>query len=171
MMSVNDGCQRLSNGDDSQIVRNWFAGLGAKTLYIEPGSPWENGYCESFNRKLRDECLNGEIFYSLKVATIVIEQWRKHYNTRRPHSSLNYRPPAPQTSAPAKLRDDVIISIPLVQPSGQLPISCSRVPAPFRQSHSLPPILLGPISSGMNASESHSSSFRSLWTNRSGFTG
>jgi transposase InsO family protein len=59
-----------------------------------------NGYCESFNGKLRDECLNGEIFYSLKEATVVIEQWRKQYNTIRPHSSLNYRPPAPQTSAP-----------------------------------------------------------------------
>jgi putative transposase len=76
-----------------------FAKLGAKTLYIEPGSPWENGYCESFNGKLRDECLNGEIFYSLKEASIVIEQWRKRYNTIRPHSSLNYRPPAPQTSS------------------------------------------------------------------------
>jgi putative transposase len=95
---------RSDNGAEmtARIVRNWFAGLGAKTLYIEPGSPWENGYCESFNGKLRDECLNGEIFYSLKEASIIIEQWRKHYNTRRPHSSLNYRPPAPQTSAPAK---------------------------------------------------------------------
>ena len=64
-------------------------------LYIEPGSPWENGYCESFNGKLRDECLNGEIFYSLKEAQIVIEQWRVEYNTRRPHSALGYRPPAP----------------------------------------------------------------------------
>ena len=94
---------RSDNGPEmtAKIVRSWFAGLGATTLYIEPGSPWENGYCESFNGKLRDECLNGEIFYSLKEATIVIEQWRKHYNTIRPHSSLNYRPPAPTTSAPA----------------------------------------------------------------------
>ena len=74
----------------AKIVRGWFAKLGATTLYIEPGSPWENGYCKSFNGKLRDECLNGEIFYSLKEASIVIEQWRKHYNTIRPHSSLNY---------------------------------------------------------------------------------
>ncbi len=59
------------------------------------GSPWENGYCESFNSKLRDELLNGEIFYSLAEARIVIESWRKHYNTRRPHSSLGYRPPTP----------------------------------------------------------------------------
>jgi transposase InsO family protein len=68
--------------------------------------PWENGYCESFNGKLRDECLNGEIFYSLKEATVVIEQWRKHFNTIRPHSSLSYRPPATQTSAPTPLRLD-----------------------------------------------------------------
>ena len=66
-----------------------------RTLYIEPGSPWENGYCESFNGKLRDECLNGEIFYSLKEAQVVIEQWRVQYNTVRPHSALGYRPPAP----------------------------------------------------------------------------
>ncbi len=65
-------------------LRQWLATLGAGTLYIEPGSPWENGYCESFNGKLRDECLNGEIFYSLKEAQVVIEQWRVEYNTRRP---------------------------------------------------------------------------------------
>jgi len=74
--------------------------VGAKTLYIAPGSPWENGYCESFNGKLRDELLNGEIFYSLKEARVVIGQWRQHYNTVRLHSSLGYRPPAPQTFAP-----------------------------------------------------------------------
>lgn len=84
----------------AKIVRNWFARLGAKTLYIAPGSPWENGNGDSFNGKLRDEGLNGEFFYSLKEATVVIEQWRKHSNTIRPHSSLSYRPPAPQTSAP-----------------------------------------------------------------------
>ena len=71
--------------------------VGTKTLFIELGSPWENGYCESFNGKLRHELLNGEIFYSLKEAKTVIEQWRKHYNTIRPHSSVGYRPPAPQT--------------------------------------------------------------------------
>lgn len=99
---------RSDNGAEmtAKIVRNWFGKLGAKTLYIAPGSPWENGYCESFNGKLRDECLNGEIFYSLKEATVVIEQWRKHLNTIRPHSSLNYRPPAPQTSAPTLLHPD-----------------------------------------------------------------
>jgi putative transposase len=70
--------------------------VGAKTAYIEPGSPWENGYCESFNGKLRDELLNGEIFYTLKEAKIVIENWRRHYNKVRPHSSLGYRSPAPE---------------------------------------------------------------------------
>jgi putative transposase len=69
-------------------------------LYIEPGSPWENGYCESFNGKLRDECLNGEIFYSLKEAQVVIEQWRVEYNTCRPHSALGYRPPVPAAYSP-----------------------------------------------------------------------
>jgi putative transposase len=79
----------------AQDLRRWLAKVGTGVLYIEPGSPWENGYCESFNGKLRDECLNGEIFYSLKEAQIVIEQWRVEYNTRRPHSALGYRPPAP----------------------------------------------------------------------------
>ena len=89
---------RSDNGPEfiAQELREWLAGVGAKTLYIEPGSPWENGYCESFNGKLRDECLNGEIFYSLKEAQVVIEKWRVQYNTRRPHSSLGYRPPAPE---------------------------------------------------------------------------
>jgi putative transposase len=89
---------RSDNGPEmtAKAVRSWLAGVGAKTLYIEPGSPWENGYCESFNGKLRDELLNGEIFCSLKEAKVLIEQWRHHYNTVRPHSSLGYRPPAPQ---------------------------------------------------------------------------
>ena len=94
---------RSDNGPEmtAKIVRSWLANVGAKTLYIEPGSPWENGYCESFNRKPRDELLNGEIFCSLKEAKVLIEQWRHHYNTVRPHSSLGYRPPAPQTFMPA----------------------------------------------------------------------
>jgi putative transposase len=89
---------RSDNGPEfvAKAVRDWIAAVGAKTAYIEPGSPWENGYCESFNAKLRDELLNGEIFYSLAEAKIVIESWRRHYNTRRPHSSLGYRPPAPE---------------------------------------------------------------------------
>ena len=93
---------RSDNGPEmtAKIVRSWLANVGAKTLYIEPGSPWENGYCESFNGKLRDELLNGEIFYSLKEARVVIAQWRNHYNRIRPHSALGYRPPAPQASNP-----------------------------------------------------------------------
>jgi transposase InsO family protein len=89
---------RSDNGPEfvAQGLRDWIAAIGAQTAYIEPGSPWENGYIESFNGKLRDELLNGEIFYTLKEATIMIEAWRRHYNTKRPHSSLGYRPPAPE---------------------------------------------------------------------------
>jgi transposase InsO family protein len=78
-------------------VRDWIAAVGARTAYIEPGSPWGHGYCESFNAKLRDELLNG--FYSVAEARIVIEGWRGHYNTKRPHSTLGYRPPAPEVIA------------------------------------------------------------------------
>ena len=84
----------------AQKLRNWLSAVGAKTLYIEPGSPWENGTCESFNGKFRDECLNGEIFYSLKEAQVVIEPWRVQYNEVRPHSSLGYRAPAPKAILP-----------------------------------------------------------------------
>src|ERR1700704_2629229 len=89
---------RSDNGPEfvAKAVREWIAVVGAKTAYIEPGSPWENGYCESFNSKLRDELLNGEIFYTLQEAKVIIESWRRHYNTVRPHSSLGYRPPAPE---------------------------------------------------------------------------
>ena len=97
---------RSDNGPEfiAKELRKWLGGVGAAPLYIEPGSPWENGYCESFNGKLRDECLNGEIFYSLREAQIVIEQWRIEYNTRRPHSALGYRPPAPETLQPQQAR-------------------------------------------------------------------
>ena len=93
---------RSDNGPEmvAKVLREWLTGLGTRNLYIEPGSPWENGFCESFNGKLRDECLNGEIFYSLREAQVVIEKWRIHYNTKRPHSSLGYKPPAPLTIAP-----------------------------------------------------------------------
>src|SRR5712664_3940303 len=96
---------RSDNGPEfvAQELRKWLGKVGTGTLYIEPGSPWENGYCESFNGKLRDECLNGEIFYSLKEAQIVIENWRKQYNTIRPHAALGYRPPAPAAYSPAFL--------------------------------------------------------------------
>ncbi|MGA7558977.1 MAG: IS3 family transposase [Terriglobales bacterium] len=93
---------RSDNGPEfiAGELRKWLGKLGTKTLYIEPGSPWENGYCESFNGKLRDEFLNGEIFYSLKEAQILTERWRVEYNTERPHSALGYRPPAPQAILP-----------------------------------------------------------------------
>jgi putative transposase len=81
----------------AKVLREWLAKLKVETLYIEPGSPWENGYVESFNGKMRDQFLNGEIFYTLKEAQILIEWWRKHYNQVRPHSSLNGRPPGPLT--------------------------------------------------------------------------
>lgn len=89
---------RSDNGPElcSQVVREWLRQVGVGTLFIEPGSPWENGYNESFNGKLRDELLDREIFYTLKEAKILIEQWRQEYNTIRPHSSLGYRPPAPE---------------------------------------------------------------------------
>ena len=89
---------RSDNGAEftATAVREWLPRVGVKTLYIEPGSPWENGYNESFNGKLRDELLNGEIFYSLREAQVIIEAWRRHYNTIRPHSALGYRPPAPE---------------------------------------------------------------------------
>ena len=96
---------RSDNGPEfiAVALREWIAAVGAKTAYIEPGSPWENGYVESFNGKLRDELLNGEVFYTLAEAKIVIEQWRRHYNTVRPHSSLGYKPPAPEVlSWPAR---------------------------------------------------------------------
>jgi len=89
---------RSDNGPEfiAKAVQDWIAAVGSTTAYIEPGSPWENGYCESFNAKLRDELLNGEVFYTLKEASVVIEQWRRHYNSIRPHSSLGYQSPAPE---------------------------------------------------------------------------
>ena len=93
---------RSDNGSEltAHAVRDWLGRIGVKTLYIEPGSPWENGYNESFNSKLRDEILNTETFSTLKEAKVPIERWRHHYNTIRPHSSLGYRPPAPETILP-----------------------------------------------------------------------
>ena len=81
----------------AEAVKAWIAGVGARTAYIEKASPWENGYVESFNGKLRDELLNGEVFNTLREAQVLIEEWRRHYNRIRPHSSLGYRPPAPET--------------------------------------------------------------------------
>ena len=90
---------RSDNGPEfiAKKVRDWITTVGSKTAYIELGSPWENGYCESFNARFRDELLNGEIFCSLREAQILIESWRHHYNTVRPHNALGYRPPAPES--------------------------------------------------------------------------
>jgi putative transposase len=92
---------RSDNGPEftAQVVREWLEKVGVKTLFIEPGSPWENGYVESFNGKLRDELLDREIFYSLSEAKVLVGMWREHYNRVRPHSSLGYRPPAPESIA------------------------------------------------------------------------
>jgi putative transposase len=89
---------RSDNGPEfvAKAVREWIANVGAKTAYITPGSPWENGYVESFNGKLRDELLNREIFYTLREAQVLIEAWRRHYNAVRPHGSLGWKPPAPE---------------------------------------------------------------------------
>ena len=97
---------RSDNGPEfiAQSVQDWITAVGAKTTYIEPGSPWENGYIESFNARFRDELLNGEIFYSIKEAQTIIEQWRQHFNTVRPHSALGYRPPAPESVSILRLQ-------------------------------------------------------------------
>ena len=89
---------RSDNGPEfaAKAVKDWISGVRASTAFIEPGSPWENGYVESFNGKLRDELLNAEVFNTLAEARVLIEQWRVHYNTVRPHSALGYRPPAPE---------------------------------------------------------------------------
>jgi transposase InsO family protein len=94
---------RSDNGAEfvAKAVQEWITAVGTRTAYIAPGSPWENGFIESFNARLRDELLDGEIFYSLKEAKIVIESWRRHYNTLRPHGSLGYKPPAPEVFVPA----------------------------------------------------------------------
>lgn len=87
----------------AQRVRDWLYCLNGGTLFIEPGSPWENAHIESFNGKMRDELLDREIFYGLKEAQVLLEDWRRHYNTQRPHSSLDYRPLAPEAILVAPL--------------------------------------------------------------------
>ena len=96
---------RSDNGPEftARAVRTWLSRMGVKTLFIEPGSPWENGYIESFNGKLRDELLNREIFTTLAEAKVLIEQWRREYNQRRPHSARGYKPPAPEVKMPTTL--------------------------------------------------------------------
>jgi transposase InsO family protein len=99
---------RSDNGPEftAKVVREWLGRLEVGTLFIEPGSPWENGYVESFFGKMRDEVLNGEIFDTLLEARVVIEDWRREYNQHRPHSSLGYSPPAPETRMLLQQRDN-----------------------------------------------------------------
>jgi putative transposase len=94
---------RSDNGPEfvAKAVQGWIAGVGATTAYIAPGSPWENGYVESFNGKLRDELLDCEVFNTLAEAQVLIERWRRHFNAVRPHSALGYRPPAPEVVMPS----------------------------------------------------------------------
>ena len=89
---------RSDNGPEftAKAIRAWLNRIGVKTLFIERGSPWENGYVESFNGKMRDELLNREVFAMLNEAKVLIEQWRREYNQVRPHSALRYKPPAPE---------------------------------------------------------------------------
>ena len=96
---------RSDNGPEftATLIRQWLAALHVETLFIEPGSPWENGYLESSNGKLRDDLLDREIFYTLTEAPILIDRWRRQYNTVQPHSALGYRPPAPEAISPAPL--------------------------------------------------------------------
>jgi len=117
---------RSENGPEfcAKIVREWLAWLEVRTLFIEPGSPWENGYCEAFNGKLRDELLDWEIFYTLAEARILVEGWRQHYKTQRPHSALGYRPLAPEARS----------WLPLARPQpseGELAVHCCSIIGPI----------------------------------------
>ena len=98
---------RSDNGPEmvAKNLRSWLHRFVTQTAYITPGSPWENGYCEPFNGKLRDELLNGEIFFTPKEAQVIIEHWRNHYNTKRTHSALGFRPPAPEVVLPKEISD------------------------------------------------------------------
>ncbi len=113
---------RSDNGPEfiAKSVQSWIAAIGAKAAYIAPGSPWENGFVESFNARLRDEILNGEIFYTLKEAQIIIESWRRHYNTIRPHGALGYKPTAPEVFVPATTACPTALARPA--PAAKLPV-------------------------------------------------
>ena len=115
------GHVRSDNGPEfaATAVKGWIIGVGAKTAFIEPGSPWENGCVESFNGKLRDELLNAEVFNTLAEAKLLIEQWRRLYSTVRPHSSLHYRPPAPE----------VLLTSPPPSPASHPPTSSGQAAA------------------------------------------
>jgi hypothetical protein len=117
---------RSDNGPEfvATTVQEWIGAVGAKTAYITPGSPWENGFVENFNARLRDELLDGEIFYTLREAEIVIESWRRHYNTVRPHASIGYRAPAPEVFVPA------LAAWPAAQPRPAPPAMLKLAPRP-----------------------------------------
>ncbi len=102
---------RSDNGPEfiAKELRSWLSGVGVKTTYIEPGSTWENGFCESFNGTFRDNLLDGKIFYSLKESQIIVGEWMKHYNHVRPHSSFGYRSLAPQTQAPKIIQNQPML--------------------------------------------------------------
>ena len=119
---------RSDNGPEfvAESVRRWIAAVGARTAFIEPGSPWENGYIESFNARLRDELLNGEVFDSLREAQVLIEAWRCYYNAIRPHSSLGYRPPAPESICPPAGRPAPLRSA--GHPAGSRIRPCTNIP-------------------------------------------
>jgi hypothetical protein len=120
----------------AKAVQDWIAAVGAKTAYIAPGSPWENGYVESFNARLRDELLEGEIFYSLKEAQVVIESWRRHYNAVRPHESLGYRAPAPGGLRPSAHR--MAVCAPWIRSDGHAPAGvATQVKLTFEPDHSM----------------------------------
>ena len=122
---------RSDNGPEftARAVRGWLGRVGVRTLFIEPGSPWENGYVESFNGKLQDELLKREIFYTLSEAKVLIERWRRLYNTVRPHSSLGYRPPAPETiiAAPGAEPDFAALSPALHRGMSSVTLTCRLV--------------------------------------------
>src|SRR5471032_3559169 len=113
------GHVRSDNGPEfiAKALQDWIAAVGAKATYITPGSPWENGYVESFNARLRAELLNGEIFYTLREAQIIIESWRRDDNAVRPHRSLGYKPPAPEVFIPARGALPVISNTLAIRPS------------------------------------------------------
>ena len=117
---------RSDNGPEfvAKAVQEWIGAVGAKTAYITPGSPWENGFIESFNARLRDELLDGEVFYTLREAEIVIQSWRRHYNTVRPHASIGYRAPAPEVFVPT------LAAWPAAQPRPAPPAMLSLAPKP-----------------------------------------
>src|SRR4051812_38359538 len=117
---------RSDNGPEflARAVQDWIAAVGASTAYIARGSPWENGFIESFNARLRDELLDGEIFYTLREAQIVIESWRRHYNAVRPHASLGYQAPAPEVFVPA------LAAWPAAQPRPAPPAMLPLAPRP-----------------------------------------